>query len=292
MIENHEPMRLGLVGWPLGHSISPKIHKLFLTSLRLSGDYRLFPINPENSADLNDLCHRVRTGELDGLNVTIPYKSKVIQYLDQITPAAASAGAVNTIYSSAGKLIGDNTDGKGFILDLIDGFGKGFLQTQGTVLIIGAGGSARSVASVLLERGWRVVVAARNQLQAQALAKFFNKDDRQVKPIHLHERTLLQEEPKLIINATPVGMWPDVDCSPWPNPIVFPSSKVLYDLIYNPPVTMLMRQAQQAGLIVRNGIGMLVAQAAISFELWSKIKPPKGVMTAALNFGLKEIGGR
>src|SRR5512134_2815338 len=110
--------RLGLIGYPLGHSLSPKIQSAALRACNLEGDYSLFPIHPDDKQALEDLLSRVRIGEIQGLNVTIPHKQNVIPYLDELTPTARSIGAVNTIYLREDKLIGDNTDAPGFLIDL------------------------------------------------------------------------------------------------------------------------------------------------------------------------------
>src|SRR5687768_2474619 len=147
--------RLGLLGYPLGHSLSPKIHKAALQTCELEGDYSLYPIQPNDAQGLNDILTCVRSGEIQGLNVTIPHKQNVIPFLDELTPTAKAIGAVNTIYMSENKLIGDNTDAPGFLADL-----KKFLTTEKlghrdqNVLVLGAGGSARAVVYALLDDGW------------------------------------------------------------------------------------------------------------------------------------------
>src|SRR5919109_2122988 len=116
--------RLGLIGYPLGHSLSPKIHKAALQACQLEGDYSLFPIQSNDAQGLKDILACIRSGELQGLNVTIPHKQNVIPFLDELTPTAKTIGAVNTIYLHDKKLIGDNTDAAGFLADL-----KKFLTT-------------------------------------------------------------------------------------------------------------------------------------------------------------------
>ena len=144
-------MRFGLTGYPLSHSLSPVIHTAALQSCELHGSYSLFPVQPEDKPGLKKLLDRVRNGEIIGLNVTIPHKQNVIEFLDELTPTAEVIGAVNTIYTKDDKLIGDNTDAPGFLADL-----KKFLTTDvhrdGTLnaLILGAGGSARAVAYALV----------------------------------------------------------------------------------------------------------------------------------------------
>ena len=168
-------IHLGLIGYPLGHSLSPKIHTAALEACDLQGDYSLFPIHPDDKQGLKDLLARVRSGEVTGLNVTIPHKQNVIELMDELTPTAKAIGAVNTIYLREDKLIGDNTDASGFLSDL-----KKFVnkktgrQVNTNALILGAGGSARAVVYALLINNWNVTLAARRIEQAQSLTQSFS----------------------------------------------------------------------------------------------------------------------
>src|SRR5262245_42500216 len=167
-------IRLCLIGYPLSHSFSPKIHTAALQSCGLEGNYSLFPIQPEDKKGLQDLLSRVRSGEIQGLNVTIPHKQNVIPFFDELTPTAEAIRAVNTIYLRENKLVGNNTDAPGFLADL-----KKFLTTESrshgdkNALVLGAGGSARAIAYALLNDGWSVTIAARRLAQAQQLADLF-----------------------------------------------------------------------------------------------------------------------
>src|SRR5687768_13989855 len=173
-------IKLGLLGYPLGHSLSPRIHTAALQARGLDGNYSLFPIEPQDTQGLKDLLQRVRTGEITGLNVTIPHKQMVIEFMDELTPTAKAIGAVNVIYSKENKLIGDNTDAPGFLADLnrfltlecdSSSARSGMLsQIQKKVLVIGAGGSARAVVYALSNNGWNVTIASRRIEQAEQLA--------------------------------------------------------------------------------------------------------------------------
>ena len=150
---NLQVFQLGLIGYPLGHSLSPKIHTAALRACGLEGDYSLFPIAPDDKQGLKDLLNRVRAKEIHGLNVTIPHKQNVIPLLDELTPTAKAVGAVNTIYLREDKLIGDNTDAPGFLSDLkkflaespSPFLGEGLGVRGKSALVLGAGGSARAV---------------------------------------------------------------------------------------------------------------------------------------------------
>ena len=160
--------RLGLVGYPLEHSFSPLLHKTALTETGLTGIYRLLPLpQMENLALVLD---QVRSGELDGINITIPYKQTVLPYLDGLTPSAQAIGAVNTVYNKDGRLIGENTDAPGFWLDLVRFVPESVMPHQ-QALVLGAGGAARAVVFALAEQGWQVNVVARRLAQAQDLVE-------------------------------------------------------------------------------------------------------------------------
>ncbi|PJB66449.1 MAG: shikimate dehydrogenase, partial [Anaerolineae bacterium CG_4_9_14_3_um_filter_57_17] len=163
---NSSSFHLGLIGYPLGHSLSPKIHAAALKACGLRGDYSLFPIHPDDKQGLKDLLNRVRSGEITGLNVTIPHKQNVIPLLDELTPTAQAIGAVNTIYRHGEKLIGENTDAAGFLSDLKKNIGNWKLGIGKLALVLGAGGAARAVIYALLHDGWQVTLAARRIEQA------------------------------------------------------------------------------------------------------------------------------
>lgn len=271
--------QLGLIGFPLGHSLSPKIHAAALKACNLQGNYSLFPIPPEDTQALKDLLARVRTGELHGLNVTIPHKQNVIPLLDELTPTAQSIGAVNTIYLRDEKLIGDNTDAAGFLADL-----KRFVnketgkQVNRTALVLGAGGSARAVVYALLNDGWNVTISSRRLEQAQQLANLFTGYRLQVTSYE----TLQLSTFKLLVNTTPVGMSPNAEFSPLPENTSLSKDTVVYDLVYNPRETRLVKNARAQGCSATTGLGMLIEQAALAFELWTGHTPPREVLQKAV----------
>ena len=164
-------IRLGLVGYPVSQSLSPKIQNAALSACGLEGNYSLFPIHPDDKQGLKDLLVRVCSGEITGLNVTIPHKQNVIPLLDELTPIAKAIGAVNIIYVRENKLIGDNTDAPGFLADLNQFLGAhpSKIVNRKSAIVLGAGGSARSVVYALQSDGWEVTVAARRVEQAQQL---------------------------------------------------------------------------------------------------------------------------
>lgn len=283
MLLSTSPFPLGLLGYPLGHSLSPKIHNAALRACGLEGDYSLFSVYPDDVQGLNDLLARVRSGEIQGLNVTIPHKQTVVQFLDELTPTATSIGAVNTIYFRENKLIGDNTDAPGFLKDLTRFLGnhQSKIENRKSVIVLGSGGSARAVVYALLNDGWNVTVAARRMEQAVHLAGSFASFQVDTAEIHLSNLDL--SDSTLVVNTTPVGMTPHIDQSPWPEYLPFPLQAAIYDLVYNPTETKLVREACIQGRPAVTGLGMLVEQAALSFEIWTGRQPPRDAMLAALD---------
>jgi shikimate dehydrogenase len=271
--------QLGLTGYPLGHSLSPKLHAAALRESGLAGSYTLFPVSPEAANGLSDLLQRVRAGELTGLNVTIPHKQNVIPLLDELTQTAKAIGAVNTIYLRDGKLIGDNTDAAGFLADLERLIGPLSFSLQRSALVLGAGGSARAVVHALMHAGWNVSVTARRLEQSGELAGQFGG----IKLLEYNRQAFENSDAQLIVNTTPLGMSPDTNASPWPDGLPFPKGAVVYDLVYTPRETLLVKQARRAGLQASIGLGMLVEQAALAFELWTGRNVPRDALFEAVD---------
>ena len=237
-------MRCGLLGRKLRHSYSPQIHGLLADY-----SYELFEKEPEALEDF------LRQGDWDGLNVTVPYKKAVIPYLDELSSRAKALGAVNTVVRRNGKLIGHNTDYFGFEQMLL----RSGLQVEGKkVLVLGSGGASNTATAVLKERGARVVIISRS-----------GEDHYH----NLHRHT----DAAVIVNTTPVGMYPDTERVPI-DLYQFPQLRGVLDVIYNPARTMLLRTAEELGLATENGLYMLVAQAKESAEWFSGSPIPDEVI--------------
>jgi shikimate dehydrogenase len=274
-------IHLGLIGYPLGHSLSPLIHAAAFKACGLEGDYSLFPIALDDMQALKDLLIRVRSGEITGLNITIPHKQNVILLLDELTNTAGAIGAVNTIYMRENKLIGDNTDAPGFLDDLNNFLAniQSSIGNHKSVLVLGAGGSARAVVYALVNGGWSITIAARRIEQAQELVRQFGN----VRVAELNLPTFQLLPVNLIVNTTPVGMFPNVDQSPLPEKLSLPQHVAIYDLIYNPRETKFVKDARANGLKATTGLGMLIEQAALSFELWTGKSSSREVLWNAVN---------
>lgn len=226
-------MQCGLLGRKLGHSYSPQIH-----SQLGSYDYRLFEKEPE------ELEYFLKNGDFTGLNVTIPYKKDVIPFLDELSPRAKALGAVNTIVRRNGKLIGHNTDYFGFETMLLS---TGVSLQGKKALVCGSGGASSTACAVLKAHGANVVVLSRT-----------GKDNYQNLNRH--------SDAALIVNATPVGMYPNVEASPIEDLAAFPRLEGVLDLVYNPARTSILLKAETLGIPSANGLRMLVAQAKESAE--------------------------
>ena len=240
-------MQCGLLGRKLGHSYSPQIHA------RLGGySYSLFEKEPE---DLGDF---LKNGDFTGLNVTIPYKKDVIPYLDELSSRAERLGAVNTIVRRDGRLIGHNTDYFGFETMLAD---SGIAIKGKKALVCGSGGASNTAVAVLRERGAEVIVISRSGPD-----NYGNLDR--------------HADAALIVNATPVGMYPNVAGAAIENLSIFPKLEGVLDLIYNPARTKILLEAEKRGLKTENGLKMLVAQAKESAEWFTNAKIDNKVIEA------------
>ncbi|MCB0202641.1 MAG: shikimate dehydrogenase [Anaerolineae bacterium] len=291
----------GLIGWPLGHSVSPAMHNAAFATLGLDGRYDALPAAPE---DVEQVVRSLPARGYRGVNVTIPHKQAVMPLMDDLSDAARAIGAVNTITvtqfsklsprsreehnleNCVTRLQGDNTDWLGFLWPLD---ASGVELAGKSALLLGAGGSARAVVYALAIRSvGSLSIWNRSPQRAADLAQHAAALSPSL-TIHQFTNsplTIFGPPPDLIINTTPVGMWPNMDASPWPDELPFPPGALVYDLVYRPEQTLLLRQAAAAGCVMQGGLEMLVAQGAASFELWTGHKPPLDVMTSAARAAL------
>lgn len=270
---------VGLIGWPIEHSVSPPMHNAAFRHLGLDWCYVPLPVRPEGLAEA---ISGLRALGLCGINATVPHKLALLPLMDELTPAARAIGAANTVIVGPDGLLGHNTDAEGFLRALRE---AGFGPEGCRALVLGAGGAARAVVYALATVGARVAIVNRTQARAERLARDLRQAGSGATLLAgpLDAATLAREgeRAQLIVNTTPVGMWPQVERSPWPDNLPFPSQALCYDLIYNPRETRLMRQAQQAGARAVDGLGMLVHQGAEAFELWTGQPAPVQIMWQA-----------
>jgi len=261
----------GLTGFPLVYSLSPTIHQAAFRSTGLAGDYKLFPLNSGSSFER--LLLLLRQGDLHGLNVTIPHKQTVCQFVDRLSPTAHMSGAVNTIYMQGDEMVGENTDVVGFLTDLHEKIGSNIEKR--TALVLGAGGAARAVVVGLLSVGWKVCVTARKAEKAQSLLTDLSPWSREgyLSSVEYHAERISDEIGNfgLLVNASSGGMYPKVFDDPLPSGVPIPEGLVLYDLVYNPIATVLIQRFRRAGNAAHNGVGMLIEQGSRSFELWTGV---------------------
>ncbi|WP_018249917.1 shikimate dehydrogenase [Orenia marismortui] len=275
----------GLFGYPVEHSLSPAMHNNAFKELNLNYLYLPFAVKKEN---LEEAVNGMRGMNLRGVNVTIPHKQEVIPYLDELSEEAKLIGAVNTIENRDGKLIGYNTDGRGFIRSLREE--GNFDPKSKKALLIGAGGAARAVAFQLaLEGISELYISDLNFELAQNLAKDISNKLNIAKVEIIDAIDLNQTVSKvdLLIDATPVGMYPKVDVKPVVSTGSLHKDLLVYDLVYNPLDTVLLKAAKRSGAKAVSGLGMLLYQGAIAFEIWTGKDAPIAVMREALEKGLK-----
>jgi shikimate dehydrogenase len=277
--------RVGLIGWPVEHSPSPAMHNAAFTALGLKWTYVLLPAQPEK---VRAAMRKLVTKGFRGANVTIPHKRAVMPYLDSVSDAAQAIGAVNTIVVRQEKLHGENTDAPGFLTALREG---GFDPAGKQALILGAGGAARAVVYALAQAGCTVTLFNRTTQRAAELAHHMIRQVSRAIATWVPRNASLGELPlsdfDLLVNATPLGMCPHVESSPWPEDLPLPPHLTVFDLVYHPRRTRLLAKAHAAGARTIGGLEMLVHQGALAFELWTGQQPPLAVMRAACEQALK-----
>ncbi len=271
---------LGIIGYPIGHSMSPVFQQAALNACGVDAQYVAYQVPP---GEVGEFVNGLRQPGIMGINVTVPHKEAVIPFLDEIDDWATEAGAVNTIVNRQGRLTGHNTDGYGFLRALREGAD---FEPQGRrTLILGAGGAARGVVLALAREGvGDLTIANRTPERAESLAQLARGRGITAEAIPLSGPDLAQASAtaELIVNCTTIGMThgPGEDETPLPGAAI-PSTSLVYDLVYNPLETRLLREAAQAGAKTLGGIQMLVYQGAASFEMWLERPAPVPVMLEA-----------
>ncbi|CAG0940221.1 partial 3-dehydroquinate dehydratase / shikimate dehydrogenase, partial [Candidatus Brocadiaceae bacterium] len=257
----------GLIGNPVSHSISPVIHNTLFREMNFNSIY--VPFKVDNVADF---IREFRELDVKGYSVTIPHKESVLNHLDAIDPMAKKIGAVNTIVNKDGRLVGYNTDCRAAIqaledINQVSATGAKNDRLKGRhVTLLGAGGAARAIAFGLQERGAQVTIVNRNYERAQSLA-------RDVGCLYREFDNLPEIKTDILINATPVGMFPSVNETPIDKNQLKPDM-IVFDTIYNPLETKLLRDAKTQGCKILGGLPMFINQAAAQFELWTGVTPP------------------
>jgi shikimate dehydrogenase len=265
---------IGLLGHPIKQSYSPFIHNVTVELKKL--DYIYLPFDVP-AANLKNALKGMIALDIKGFNITIPHKENILQFMNDVSEEASIIGSVNTVVNDDGKLTGYNTDING-ILESLNPYKDDILGRE--VSIIGAGGSARAVIYTLIRYFKPAVIhiVNRTEQRAEALKKYFSDkmkyDGIKTKELFPPDLVGIFSNSKLIINATPVGMFPDQDDIVTSLENSFIKDQIVFDLVYNPPQTKLLKLAASRGAIPISGLKMLVHQAAKSFELWTNEEMP------------------
>lgn len=270
-----------IFGNPVNHSLSPVMHNAAFAASGMNAVYMAF-----QPAGIRDALAAMRALPITGASITSPFKTAVMDFLDDVDSLALDIGSVNTLHYSRGKLKGYNTDGYGALMALVEA-GIGIRGTR--FLVIGNGGSARAIAFTLLQAGGEIVIAGRNAERIAALAGDLKEKSSRVDHILLPDLTSASMKGTgVVINTTPAGMEPDTDCIPLEDELILPEH-ALFDIVYAPHWTRFLLKGKQKGCRVLHGIEMLIYQGAKQFELWTGRRAPADVMRAAVG---KHLSGQ
>lgn len=258
------PKKAGVIGWPIAQSRSPLIHQTWLKELGLQGAYEKYAVKPE---DLQHFIQKLQQNGFAGLNLTIPHKQSILPLVDDITDDARAIGAANTIWFEGDKLIGGNTDAYGFVTHLKES--APLWQPELPAVLLGAGGACRAVIHALQQEGVKnIILTNRTAERAAELARDFGPS---VQTLAWSDRNLALDEAGLLVNTTSLGMVGkpslEIDISG------MPKKAVVYDIVYAPLETPLLKAAKTANLSTVDGLGMLLHQAVPGFEKWFGARP-------------------
>ncbi|MFN3393509.1 MAG: shikimate dehydrogenase [Candidatus Thermochlorobacter sp.] len=292
---HHAKKILGLIGYQIGYSLSPLMHNIAAEHLGLPYTYALFEIHSLESL-VTALAGAKALG-IVGFNITIPYKERILPYLDLLSAEASETKAVNTVLNQDGQLIGYNTDIYGFAEPLLPF--KSYVDGN-DVAVFGAGGAARAVVQALRQyfKPSCIHIIARDEFKANALKDHFKRRSKSLNiAAHLFDAENLESvlaSAHLIINATPLGT--DSPRTPLHSAMPFPAEwkiwsphKIAYDLVYRPKLTPFLRTAQESGATIIPGFEMLIAQGAKSFEIWTGKEMPREIVRGALLEALAQL---
>lgn len=269
---------VGLMGYPIDHSLSPAMHNAAFKQLDLLYNYVLLPTPLDRVEEQIARC--IAEG-FAGWNVTVPHKQAIAARLDEMSDEVRATGACNTVRVNGTRLVGYNTDLYGFMQGLQ---AAGGITSGSKVVLLGAGGAARGVGVALAQAGDEVHILTRRLEQAADTASAISKGSgATVRHGTLDSRALnaALSEASLLVNCTPAGMWPHVDAIPLPDGTQLPEGLLVYDLVYTPRPTRLLQLAQQAGCRTQDGLAMLVHQGAAAFEIWTGKQAPVDTMMRA-----------
>ncbi len=279
---------VGVIGHPIRHSLSPLMHNTAFENKNLDFLYLPFDVLPQN---LEDAMRGMVAFGIKGFNVTIPHKEKIIQYLNNISDEANIIGAVNTVVNDNGSLTGYNTDVIG-VTKTLEPFKE---EIEGkTVSVFGAGGAVRSILYALIEnfKIKKINLINRTKERAELLKDYYSEkmlfQDISIFELIPPDLKEIVSQSKLLINATPLGMFPDVEDSPILSEEFFNEEQIVFDVVYNPLKTKFLCLAESAGAVTVNGLKMFVEQGSKAFEFWTGEEMPKELVTEVLIKELEE----
>ena len=277
-----DAIRLGIFGWPVAHSKSPQMHESAASALGIELRYERFEVTPD---DLADAVRRKHEAGIDGYNLTVPHKEAIMALIDEVAPAARAIGAVNTVARVDGRYIGHNTDAPGLVRSLEE---AGVQVGDARVVVVGAGGAARAAVVGLANAGAsEVTVLSRRPEQGEALVRSLGAHvECALDAAPLSEASWSFETATLLVQATSATLESN------PGAVAFaaalpidelPAEAAVVDMVYKPVKTSVLTRAEERGLSIVDGLGMLLHQGAIAFEMWTGFEPPLDVMRSALN---------
>ena len=275
---------VALIGYPLGHTLSPAMHNAAYKYLGLDFEYVTLEVTAE---ELRKAVDGLRALHFAGFNVTIPHKEAVVDLLDELTGQAKKIGAVNTVKNEEGKLIGYNTDASGFYESLRHDLN---FDPKGKITgVLGAGGAGKAVCAALLENGAKSVwLTDIDREKGQVLAEYLNDlFEGECKFVDDYSLQGALDDSDLLVNATPIGMHPKINESPLPKGIKFHKKLAVYDVVYNPQETKFIKEAKAQGITQAiTGLGMLVRQGALAFSVFTGKPAPLEIMQEAARSAL------
>ena len=274
-----EIKNFGILGYPVGHSLSPQIYK---SAFEAAGfvNYNYIPLQVQ-AGKLFMAVEALKGLDFRGVNVTIPHKTTISKYLDAIDSDALVIGAVNTVVNDGGMLTGYNTDVAGFLSALAE---ANFLPEDCHAVVLGAGGAARAILwGLCKKRAEYITIGARNPQKAQALANdFLSYGQVDSFDWHSEEFKEILQTADILINTTPLGMFPEIDDMPPVDLKLLPEGALVYDIIYNPVETKLLKTAKELGYPTLNGLSMLLLQGKEAYRLYTGENPDMKVMEKTL----------
>lgn len=284
MSKNYRSELVGVFGNPVDENPTGVMEEAAFAAAGLNYRYLTIRVEPQ---DLGAAMAALRAFHMRGINLTIPHKVEVLQYLDELSEAASVIGAVNTVINNDGRLYGENTDGKGFLISLqnenVEAAGK-------NIVILGAGGAAKAIGvECALAGAARVTIVNRSKDRGQALADLIQSRTPAAAAFTLWDHTYaVPADTDILIQATNIGLYPDVNSRPDIDYDTITAGMVACDVVFNDPNTLFLQEAAQRGAHTINGLGMLVNQGAINYTLWTGKEAPVDVMTNQLKaeFGL------